>query len=292
MGLRAASLPECQQNFAESALLIGRLTLSDSSKEVYDPGSEQRLRSPGLACFILPACRAAGRGRTASHRVSPPARPEVVFLSLLAVSFFLRATLCFSAHASHLVWFGMACSRQCRHCPSSLALSRQSLAAFLEASLYSGGRCLGPSRPLRSSGVFSTFCGGTFFGGLGFGSDLGLVLPGFVKRCRSPGFSRVGVDGGLLAGSYWPLNLAGSGTRSRKVAPTARVCGRPALGPVVPRAWLACVPGLLALVAGFDVHRFGTDPAGQDAVQGCSRWRCRGHGVISLARPRFSDVTL
>ena len=80
-------------------------------------------------------------------------------------------------------------------------------------------RLLGPSRSLCPSGVLSTFGGRTFLGGLGLGSDSGLVLPGFVNRRRSLGFSRVGVDDGLLAGSYLPLNLAGSGTRSRKVAP-------------------------------------------------------------------------
>ena len=176
-----------------------------------------------------PACRVAGRGGTpgtpASHPVPPPAGAASVFFFLLAVSFFLRATLCFSAHASHRVWFGIAGSRQTRQSPSSLALSRRSLAAFLAASLCSASDCLWASRPLCPPGILSTFGGETFFSGLGFGSDLGLVFPGFVNRRRSPGFSRVGVDEGLLAGSYLPLNLAGSGTRSRKVAPTARFCG-------------------------------------------------------------------
>ena len=159
----------------------------------------------------------------ASHRVPPSGWPRAAFFSLLAALFFLRETLWFSAHASQRVWFGMAGSRQCRQIPSSLALSRQSLAALLEASLYSGGRCLGPLGSLCVSGVFLTSAGESFLVALGFGSDLGLVFPGFVNRRRSPDFSRVGVDGGLLAGSYLPLNLLGNGTRRAKVAPTARV---------------------------------------------------------------------
>ena len=75
-------------------------------------------------------------------------------------------------------------------------------------------RLLGPSRSLCPSGISSTLGAEAFLGGLGFGSDLGLVLPGFVNRRRSPGFSSTGVDGGLLAGSYLPLNLAGSGQRN------------------------------------------------------------------------------
>ena len=142
-------------------------------------------------------------------------------LFLLVASFCRRSTPCFSAHASHRVWFGIACLRQSLQIPSSLALSRRSLAALLEVSLWSGSDCLWASRPSCSSGVLSTFGGETFFSGLGFGSDLGLVFPGFVNRRRSPGFSRVGVDEGMSAGSYLPLNLAGSGTRSRKVKPTA-----------------------------------------------------------------------
>ena len=170
-------------------------------------------------------CRAVGVDSTpgipASQRVPPPAVP----ISLLVASSCRRRTLCFSAQASQRVWFGIACLRQSLQIPSSLALSRWSLAALLEASLRSGSDCLWASRPPCSSGVLSTFGGETFFSGLGFGSDLGLVFPGFVNRRRSPGFSRVGVDEGLLARSYLLLNLAGSGTRSRKVAPTARVWG-------------------------------------------------------------------
>ena len=176
-----------------------------------------------------PACHAVGVNSTlvspASHRVPPPAWPRAAFFSLLAASFFLRETLWFSAHTSQRVWFGMACPRQCRQVPSSLALSRRSLAAFLAASLYSGGRCLGPLCSLCVSGVFLTFCGEAFLGALGFGFHLALVLPGFVNRRRSPGFSRVRVDEGLFAGSYLPLNLLGNGTRRAKVAPTARLGG-------------------------------------------------------------------
>ena len=43
MGLRAPSLPGCQQNFAESALSIGGLALSDSNRKSAFPGHEQRL---------------------------------------------------------------------------------------------------------------------------------------------------------------------------------------------------------------------------------------------------------
>ena len=57
------------------------------------------------------------------------------------------------------------------------------------------------------------------------GSVVDLDFPGFV-RCRlSPGFSRVGVDLGLLGEPYFPLNLLGRGTRSEKVASTTRLCG-------------------------------------------------------------------
>ena len=62
---------------------------------------------------------------------------------------------------------------------------------------------------------------------LGFGSGVGLDFLGFVRRRLSPGFSRVGVDAGLLAGSYLPPNLLGSGTRSEKVASTTRLGGEP-----------------------------------------------------------------
>ena len=173
--------------------------------------AKESSRAPPIARCV------AGRGSTpASHWVLPP---EAAFLFSLAESFCRCRTLCFSAQASQRVWFGIACSRQSLQIPSSLAFSRQSWAAFLEASLYSGGRCLGPSRSLCPSGISSTLGAEAFLGGLGFGSDLGLVLPGFVNRRRSPGFSSTGVDWGLLAGSCLPLNLAGSGTRSRKVAP-------------------------------------------------------------------------
>ena len=144
---------------------------------------------------------------------------------LRLASFFLRETLCFSAHASQRVCFGMACLRQSLQSPSSLALSRQSLAALLEASLCSGCSCLGPSCSLCSSGIFLTLGGEAFFGGLGFGSDVDLGFAGFRSRRLSPGSSRTGVDEGLLSGSYLPPNLLGIGTRSAKVAPTTRFCG-------------------------------------------------------------------
>ena len=57
----------------------------------------------------------------------------------------------------------------------------------------------------------------------GFRLRLGLGLTGF--RELWPGFRSVEVDEGLPAESYLPLNLAGNGTRSRKVTPTARACG-------------------------------------------------------------------
>ena len=151
------------------------------------------------------------------------------FFVLLAASFFRCPTLCFSAQGSQRVWLGMAGSRQSRHRPSSLALSRQSLAALLEASLRSGCSFLRRSYSLRSSSVFLTLGGETFFGGLGLGSVVGLRFAGFGSRRLSPRFSWVGVDSGLLAGSYLPLNLLGSGTRRAKVAPTARLGGHPVL---------------------------------------------------------------
>ena len=79
--------------------------------------------------------------------------------------------------------------------------------------------------PLCSSGIFLTLGGEAFFGGLGFGSDVDLGFAGFRSRRLSPGFSRVGVDEGLLSGSYLPPNLLGIGTLSAKVAPTTRLCG-------------------------------------------------------------------
>ena len=145
---------------------------------------------------------------------------------LRLASFFLRETLCFSAHAAQRVCFGMACLRQSLQSPSSLALSRQSSAALLEASLCSGCSCLGPSCSLCSSGIFLTLGGEAFFGGLGFGSDVDLGFAGFRSRRLSPGFSRVGVDEGLLSGSYLPPNLLGIGTLSAKVAPTTRPGGK------------------------------------------------------------------
>ena len=57
---------------------------------------------------------------------------------------------------------------------------------------------------------------------LGFGSGVGLDPPGFVSRRLSSVFSRVGVDAGLLRGSYSTPNLLGSGTVIAKVMPTAR----------------------------------------------------------------------
>ena len=60
---------------------------------------------------------------------------------------------------------------------------------------------------------------------LGFGSGVGLDPPGFVSRRLSSVFSRVGVDAGLLRGSYSTPNLLGSGTVIAKVMPTARLGG-------------------------------------------------------------------
>ena len=124
----------------------------------------------------------------------------------------------------------MAGSRQSRQSPSSLAFSRQPFAAFLEASLRSGCDCLRPSCSLCSSGVLLTLGGETFLGGLGFGSDADLGFVGFGSRRLSPGFSRIGVDEGLSAGSYLLSNLLGSGMRRAKVAPTARFCGGTSTG--------------------------------------------------------------
>lgn len=54
---------------------------------------------------------------------------------------------------------------------------------------------------------------------------MGLDFLGSVRRRLSLGFSRVEVDAGLRARSYLPPNLLGSGTRSEKVASTARLGG-------------------------------------------------------------------
>ena len=175
--------------------------------------------APGHATFVCPA--SAG---LCSHALALSACSSFFFVLLMA-SFFRRAILCFSAQASQRVRLGTAGSRQSRHSSSSFALSRQFLAALLEASLRSGCSRLEASCSLRSSGVFLTLGGETFLGGLGLGPDVGLGFAGSRRRRLSPGFSRIGVDEGLLAGSYLQLNLSGSGMRRAKVAPTARVCG-------------------------------------------------------------------
>ena len=130
----------------------------------------------------------------------------------------------------------MASVLQCRHRPSCLALCRLSCAAILLASLRSG-RCRrrrsysrrfsGLVNPLAGVGCGSLalLSGGGLAALLGFGSGVGLDFLGFVRRRLSPGFSRVGVDAGLLAGSYLPPNLLGSGTRSENVASTTRLGG-------------------------------------------------------------------
>ena len=61
------------------------------------------------------------------------------------------------------------------------------------------------------------------FGGVGAVTFLGLLT-----CLLSPGLSRIGVDAGLLRGSYSAPNLLGSGTVMAKVMPTARVGGGPA----------------------------------------------------------------
>ena len=54
--------------------------------------------------------------------------------SLRTASLLRRDARCFSAHASHLVWSGMASALQCRHRPSFLAFCRFSCALLLPAS--------------------------------------------------------------------------------------------------------------------------------------------------------------
>ena len=128
----------------------------------------------------------------------------------------------------------MAPVLQCRHRPSCFALCRLSFSAFLWASRCSG-RCRRRSYSRWFSGLVIPLAGGWDLLALltgrglatfrGFGSDVALDFPGFV-RCRlSQVLSRVGIDAGLLAGSYLPPNLLGSGTRSEKVAPTTLLGG-------------------------------------------------------------------
>ena len=60
---------------------------------------------------------------------------------------------------------------------------------------------------------------------LAFGSGEGLAFLVFLSCFLSPGLSRIGVDAGLLRGSYSGSNLLGSGTVMAKVMPTARSGG-------------------------------------------------------------------
>ena len=82
----------------------------------------------------------------------------------------------------------MVCSRQSRHRPSSLALSRRSLAAFLESSLASGCTCLGPSSSPCSSGSCSTL--GPFFL-RPFGLPLLAALGRVKENSKVPPITRV-----------------------------------------------------------------------------------------------------
>ena len=61
--------------------------------------------------------------------------------------------------------------------------------------------------------------------GFFFGACEGLTFLGLLSFFLSPGLSRIGVDAGLLRGSYSGPNLLGSGTVMAKVMPTARAGG-------------------------------------------------------------------
>ena len=61
--------------------------------------------------------------------------------------------------------------------------------------------------------------------GFFFGAGEGLTFLGLLSFFLSPGLSRIGVDAGLLRGSYSGPNLLGSGTVMAKVMPTARLGG-------------------------------------------------------------------
>ena len=130
------------------------------------------------------------------NRLGVAATAQSEFLGLLA-SFRLRLSVRFLA-------FG------------ALPRRRSYSPRFEEASVPSADIVRGP---------LSFLTRGVLWALPGFGSAPGLAFPAFVKRGRSPGFSSVGVDGVLAAGSYLPLNLGGSGIRSRKVAPITRFCG-------------------------------------------------------------------
>ena len=64
-----------------------------------------------------------------------------------------------------------------------------------------------------------------FVDGFFFGAGEGLTFLGLLSFFLSPGLSRIGVDAGLLRGSYSGPNLLGSGTVMAKVMPTARLGG-------------------------------------------------------------------
>ena len=60
---------------------------------------------------------------------------------------------------------------------------------------------------------------------LSFGGVGGVTFLGLLGCLLSPDLSRIGVDAGLLRGSYSAPNLLGSGTVMAKVMPTARLGG-------------------------------------------------------------------
>ena len=67
--------------------------------------------------------------------------------------------------------------------------------------------------------------GVSFVDGFFFGAGKRLTFLGLLSFFLSLGLSRIGVDAGLLHGSYSAPNLLGSGTVMAKVMPTARLGG-------------------------------------------------------------------
>ena len=65
--------------------------------------------------------------------------------------------------------------------------------------------------------------------GFFFGAGKRLTFLGLLSFFLSLGLSRIGVDAGLLHGSYSAPNLLGSGTVMAKVMPTARLGGGTAM---------------------------------------------------------------
>ena len=125
----------------------------------------------------------------------------------------------------------MARFGQLTHLPDCLAAWVILRRRFRWYSFRYGVWLLLSSYSLRSSGVFLTLVLAAFLAGvvlvdfLSFGGVGGVTFLGLLGCLLSPDLSRIGVDAGLLRGSYSAPNLLGSGTVMAKVMPTARLGG-------------------------------------------------------------------